>query len=171
MKNHMDLFDTCVYAFRGENSILEEKDIGICGDIASVLTPPGTATAMKGFQGCPYTNTAFDFEVRIDGERVKTDSWKWLPNAIYREGVTENFALETVTAVVPGVRAVVQKLTVTNLTAAALEMPLSVAYRGVTRYEQVWKFGIPKPEKDNRDNYIDNKSEFIISSVADGAAV
>lgn len=170
MECYMDLFDSCVFAFDGKNSILEDKDIGICADIASMLTPPSSVTAMHGFQGCPYTNTAFDFEVRIDGEKVKCSNWKWLPNAIFREGVVEKFALSTVTAVVPGVRAVVQKVTVQNLTQENLTMPLSVAYRGVTRYEETWKFKIPDALKDCRDNYINDENPRILSSVYAGAA-
>lgn len=170
MKAYMELFDTCVFAFDGKNSILEDKDIGICADIASILTPPSSVSAMKGFQGCPYTNTAFDFEVRVDGEKVKCDSWKWLPNAILRRGSAKHFSMDTVTAVVPGIRAVVQKVTVKNLTETTLTIPLSVAYRGVTRKEETWKFKIPDPVKDNRDNYIENDSACIISSVVDGAA-
>lgn len=170
MKEYMFLFDTCVFAFDGKNSILEDKDIGICADIASMLTPPSSVTAMKGFQGCPYTNTAFDFEVRVDGEKVKCDSWKWLPNAILRRGAAEQFSMESVTAVVPGIRAVVQKITVQNLTQKPLAMPLSVAYRGVTRKEESWKFGIPKPEKDCRDNYIEDNNEYTLSSVFEGTA-
>lgn len=170
MKTYMNLFDICVFAFDGSNSILEEKDIGICADIASMLTPPSATTAMKGFQGCPYTNTGFDFLIRLDGENVSTDSWKWLPNAIYRQGKTENFTLETVTAVVPGVRAVVQKLTVKNLTTEDLTVPLSVAYRGVTRKEETWKFKIPDGEKDCRDHYIVDEDPQVLSSVCNGAA-
>ena len=170
MPTYMDLFDSCVFAFDGKNSILEDKNIGICADIASMLTPPSSVTAMKGFQGCPYTNTAFDFDLWIDGEKVKCDSWKWLPNAILRWGNTKKFAVQTVTAVVPGIRAAVQKVTVKNLTETSLTMPLSVAYRGVTRREETWKFKIPEGEKDCRDNYIDDLNPQMLSSVCDGAA-
>ena len=170
MHTYMDLFDSCVFAFDGRSSILEDKDIGICADIASMLTPPSSVTAMKGFQGCPYTNTAVDFEVRIDGEKVLCDGWKWLPNAILRRGKTERFSVESVTAVVPGIRAVVQKITVQNLTGDILTMPLSVAYRGVTRKEETWKFKIPDGAKDCRDNYINDEAFQVLSSVCDGAA-
>ena len=170
MKPYMSLFDTCVFAFDGKNSILEDKDIGICANIASMLTPPTTVAAMKGFQGCPYTNTAFDFDLWLDGEKVKCSSWKWLTNAIVRQGSAEKFAVETVTAVVPGIRAVVQKVTVKNRTEKALTMPLSVAYRGVTRREENWKFKIPDPDKDCRDNYVDCGNPYMLSSVVAGAA-
>ena len=84
MNDYLPLFDTCEYAFDGRDSIMEEKDIGICADIASILTPAHSAAALKCFQGCPYTNTGFDLDVRIDGEMLRAEGWKWLPNAILR---------------------------------------------------------------------------------------
>ena len=50
-------------------SIPARRNIGICADIASMLTPESSVSAMKCFQGCPYTNTAFDFDLRFDGEK------------------------------------------------------------------------------------------------------
>ena len=170
MSKFVNLFDTCVYAYDGKYSILEDKDIGICADIASMLTPPSSVTAMKGFQGCPYTNTTFSFDLWIDGEKVKCDGWKWLPNAIFRWGNTQNFTVQTVTAMVPGIRAAVQKVTVKNLTETNLSIPLSVAYRGVTRKEENWKFKIPDGEKDCRDNYIDDVNPQMLSAVCNSAA-
>lgn len=170
MNLHMDLFDTCVFAFDGKNSILEDKDIGIAANLASVLTPPATVAAMKGFQGCPYTNTAFDFSLWLNGQQVKCQDWKWLPNAIWRRGSAGQFSVDTVTAVVPNIRAVVQKVTVKNLTDATLVMPLIVAYRGVTRKEDTWKFGVPKAEKDSRENYTADEDPQILSCMANGCA-
>ena len=170
MKSYMEQFDSCVFAFDGKNSILEDKDIGICADIASMRTPPSTVTAMQGFQGCPYTNTGFDFDVWLDGEKVAVNAWKWLPNAILRRGKTKSFAVETVTAVVPGLRAVVQKVTLRNLTDSALTVPVSVAYRGVARKEEIWKFKTPDAVKDCRDYYIDDENAQMLSSVCEGVA-
>ena len=109
MERYLNYFQNCVYAFRSEDNILEEKDLGIVADIASVLTPWRSVTALSTFQGCPYTNTGFDLDVRLGGERVKCARWDWLPNAIYREGNTPLFAVKTLTAVVPGMRTLVQK--------------------------------------------------------------
>ena len=59
MQAYMELFEKSVYAFDGKDNILEDKNIGICANVASVLTSPHTVTGMEGFQGCPYTNTGF----------------------------------------------------------------------------------------------------------------
>jgi len=170
MKNYKDFFDSCVYAFDGKDNILEEKDIGICGDIASILTPWRSVTAMNCFQGCPYTNTAFELDVKTDGESIKCDEWKWLPNAILRRGRSKSFTAETLTAVVPASRSVVQKITLTNNLKNELTFPLAIMYRGKTRKEDIWKFPIPKPEKDSQTNYSVSENGRILSSVADGAS-
>ena len=84
MKNYMKHFDECIFAFDGENNIMESHNLGICSDISSILTPDTSVSAMKSFQGCPYTNTALDFDVRFRGERLKVKNFKWLPNAMPR---------------------------------------------------------------------------------------
>ena len=153
MKPYEDSFSQCVYAFDGKDNIMEEKDLGICADIASMLTPEYSVSAMECQQGCPYTNTAFRFEVRLDGERVKCDGWKWLPNAMLRWGQSRDFKVESLTAVIPGTRTTVQKLTVTNTTQEPLQIPLQVMYRGRSYRQEEWKFAIPKAEKGDRNAY------------------
>ena len=167
MKIYADYFSRCVYAFDSKDNIMEEKDLGICADIASMLTPEYSVSAMECQQGCPYTNTGFRFEVRLDGERVKCDGWKWLPNAMLRWGTSRNYKVKTLTAVIPGTRTTVQKLTVTNLTQEPLQIPLQVMYRGHARRQEEWKFSIPKAEKGDRYAYSSNGR--ILTYRGDGA--
>ena len=94
MKSYMKHFDECVFAFDGKDNIMESHNIGICSDISSLLTPDTSVSAMKSFQGCPYTNTALDFDVRYHGERVKVRDWHWLPNAMWRKGEIDGYRLK-----------------------------------------------------------------------------
>jgi len=165
---YMELFDNCVYSFHSKNNILEEKDIGICSDIASILTPESSVAAMNCFQGCPFSNTGFYFDVRVDGEKVKSKIWKWLPNAIYRQGCTDAFQMDTLTAVVPGKRTVVQKIVLINKTDKEIVAPLQVMYRGRTRKEENWEFLIPCEEKSLLSDY--SAQDRMLSAVADGLA-
>lgn len=170
MKDYLKLFDSCVYAFDGRYNILEEKNIGICADICSMLTPEHSVSAMNCFQGCPYTNTPFCFDIKFDGEQIKATNWKWLPSAILREGKSEQFSLTTLTAAIPASRSVVQKVTITNLTDCETRFPLTVMYRGKTIYLEDWRFFIPKPAPDSRSNYSVSEDGKMLSSVADGAS-
>jgi len=177
MKNYKEHFESSVYAFRSEKNILDEKDLGIVSNVASVMTPWRSVSALSCFQSCPYTNTAFDFDVIIDGETVRADSWTWLPNAILRRGEVEAFSAETVSAVVPDSGTVVQKLTLINKTGKALNVPLQIAYRGGARREDTWTFKIPAAEKAPRDAYsfdgellscVTGDAGFFITSSLDG---
>ena len=143
MQNYMEHFEENRYRFASKANILEEKDLGICTDISSMLTPWKSVAAMTCFQGCPYTCTAFQFDIRFDGERINGEDWVWLPNAILRRGSSDAISVESVTAVVPGMRAAVQKLTVINLKQQAQTFPLTVLYRGKARREEIWNFSIP----------------------------
>ena len=51
MKNYEAHFWTNKFCFSSENNILEEKDLGICADIASILTTESSVAAMNCFQG------------------------------------------------------------------------------------------------------------------------
>ena len=166
--DYMKKFDLCRFAYDGKDNILEAKDIGIAADIASILTPFSSVSAMNCFQACPYTNTAFDFNVIIDGEKARCDGWKWLPNAIKRWGETKSFKIETLSAVIPASRTVIQKITLTGKGDSANTLPLSVMFRGKTRMETRWEFPIPSPERLGRKSYTSENN--ILSLAEDGAA-
>lgn len=168
MKEYRKIFQTSIFRFESKDNIMEEKDLGICADISSMLTPEHSVAAMNCFQGCPYTNTGFRFDLVLDGEKAKSEGWVWLPNAMYRHGKTSNFALETVTAVIPGMRTAVMKVTVTGNGKETVMVPLQVEYRGKTRKEEEWAFSIPKAEKGSLEGY--TVEDRMLSHVEEGMA-
>jgi len=168
MKNFEAYFDNNIFAFDGEKNILIDEHIGIASDIASILTPYSSAAALKCFQGIPYTCTPFDLDVRINGEKIDCTSWKWLPCAVLRNGKTPDFTVKTLTAIVPQSRTVIIKLTVRNDGAAA-RVPLTVMYRGLTRFEESWTFPIPKFGKLPRLSFTDEDG--ILSLTNEGASL
>ena len=154
MKKYESLFETNIYRFDGEKSILEDKDLGICTDIASVLTPGSYVTVCDCFQGCPYTDTGFHLDIITDGERrVKTQKWVWLPNAMLRTGSTDNFDIESITAVIPGTRAFVLKITYKSKSDEDITVPLQAEYRSNPRKESNWKFSIPEARLGKLSDY------------------
>ena len=168
LKRYEELFETNIYRFGSRDNILEEKDLGICADIASMLTPEYSVAAMNCFQGCPYTNTGFQFDVRVDGEKAKCDNWKWLPNAMYRHGSTSNFNIDTITAVIPGMRTVVLKMTINGNGGGDFRVPIQVSYRGKTRMEEQWEFSIPSARKCSLEAYRANGR--ILTATEEGMA-
>ena len=76
--------------------------------------------------------------------------------------------MDTVTAVVPGMRTTVMKLVVNNKSGKELTMPLQVEYRGHTRKEDNWKFPIPAAGKGSLDAYAADGR--VLSAVEHGLA-
>ncbi len=145
MDRFEERFEESAYAYSGERCILEDKDLGICADVASVRTPTYSAAAAESFQGCPYTDTGFSLEAVVDGERVRAEEWKWLPNAMLRSGRTPDFTVRSLIAVVPGTRRFVMRVVLENHRAAPRTVPLRLAWRTDPRREETWEFSIPQP--------------------------
>ncbi len=145
--DYMSIFDSCCFAFKSENNILEEKDLGITSDISSLLTPERSVSSVECFQGCPYTASRFSLELRIGGERIPARSWKWLPSAMLRFGESKGFKVETLTAMVPGTRAFVMKVKIINKLGEDKTLPITLSYCGNARKEDEWVFYIPIDDK------------------------
>lgn len=158
MERYNSYFENSIYAFKGEFSILEEKDLGICTDISSLRTPEYSVAAADCFQGCPYTDTGFHLDVVTNGERVKVKEWVWLPNAMKRVGEVADFTVETVTAVVPKSRRFVIGVTYKNKTSKVLTLPFQIEYTANPRYESNWDFLGPQTAKNLVTNTIPQKN-------------
>ena len=172
----LDTIRQNIFYFNNEGNILQNKFVGICADVASVMTPEHSVFALNTLQGCPVTNTAFEMEVRIDGETIKAQNWHWVPSAIVREGKCGIWEVETLTAVAISKRGVVQKVRVTNTSENRVTAPIQIQYKGHTRYENVWAFDMPAKGNifdvtyQQKDNMVIAKSgdcSYIITSSLD----
>lgn len=144
MKNY-DIFNTNIFAFHSCDNIMDSEDLGICSNMASMITQEYSVAALESFQGCPYTNSGFRFDVRVNGERFRVDKWDWLPNAIRRHGAYKALEVESITVMSYGAREAVMKLKITNNGNYDLCVPLQIQFDGCVRYDDTWTFSIPKP--------------------------
>lgn len=168
MKDYTTVFDSCIYTFESKNNIMDEKDLGICSNIASVLTPERSVTLLQGMQGCPYTATSFFSDVIIAGERVRAHTWRWLPNVMLRFGKGRDIEIESLSVVVPDTRTIVQKISVRNLTDKDINAPVALMYRGGIRKQEEWIFPIPVKEDCTRDDF--KEEDGILTYEKNGAA-
>lgn len=131
------------FRFNAADSILHEKDLGIAGDMMTVLTPENAACMIRGLQRCPWSASNFSLEFRIDGERIVGRDWVWLPNIIKRHGCTGGWEAKTLTMLPPETDICLMRLELTNHTGKSVAAPLQVIIRGSARYEDRWEFGVP----------------------------
>ena len=59
MKNYIEYYKNNPFTYNSKRSILEEKDIGISADIASMMTPPASVSVEI---------TGDTFKVTLDGK-------------------------------------------------------------------------------------------------------
>jgi len=133
-------FKESKFAFSKEKNILCDGHLGISGNKLSVLTPESSVGKVNCLQACPYTNSAFKMDIRIGGERVAANNWRWLPNAMLRCGETNKYRLETIAAIPNDMRCVIFSFTIENKTQQTLCEPITVEYRGVARRLNDWTF-------------------------------
>lgn len=153
MKEYISHFKNSIYKFQSEKNILEEKDLGICADIASLRTPEYSFAACDCFQGCPLTDTGFHFDLILNGEKISAKSWEWLPSAMRRFGSFDNFDAESLTVVAKGSRTAVQKITLKNKTYKSFTISVQAEYRSNPRKEDDWFFLIPEAKRGKAENY------------------
>lgn len=144
MKSY-DIFNSNIFAFHSCENIMDSKDLGICSNMASMITQEYSVAALENFQGCPYTGTGFRFDVRVKGERFRVDEWDWLPNAIRRHGRYKELEVESVTVMSYGMREAVMKLQIKNHGNDDLCVPIQLQFGGCIRYNYLWEFDIPAP--------------------------
>ena len=166
MKDYMKYFDECVYAFESKNNIINGEKLGITSTIVSVMTSDRSVCNLNTINACPYTNTGMSFDLRIGGELVKVDSWRWLPTAMYRVGETEELSVSTLAVTIHNGRGAVLKVNLKNKTAEEIKFPIAAAYRGVSSYLDNWNFCIPEPTKSKLEYYFSDGD--IIGSSLDG---
>lgn len=169
MNTYMDYFENSVYRFTNEKNILEDRHIGICTDVASLRTPPYSVAACDCFQGCPYGDPGFHLDIIIDGQRrIRPREWTWLPNAMLRRGSADDFDVETITAVIPGMRTFVLKVTISDKSGKTSIVPLMAEYRSNPRWEELWDFSGPLFIKGSLDSY-KGKDNFLASETETAA--
>ena len=153
MKSYINYFDNCVYSFESKKSVISGEKLGITSTIASVMTGDKSVCDLHTINACPYTATDMSFDVRLDGEKIKVDRWRWLPTAILREGECDGFTAKTLATLIHNGRGAVLKVELLNKTEKEKRIPLAVMYRGVAKYLDNWNFCIPDPEKSLLEYY------------------
>ena len=153
MKSYMNYFDNCVYSFESKKSVISGEKLGITSTIASVMTGEKSVCDLHTINACPYTATDMSFDIRLDGEKIKVDRWRWLPTAILREGECDGFTAKTLATLIHNGRGAVLKVELLNKTEKEKRIPLAVMYRGVAKYLDNWNFCIPDPEKSLLEYY------------------
>ena len=158
------------FKFESKDGIIKPQHLGISGNRCLVTTPFNYVTDLESLQAPPYANTGFRSEVKIGGESVKCSEYTWRVNLIERKGKCRDFEVNSLTVIPPYKNAVIEEITVKNVSGRQQNIPLELWYNGNTEYLQDWVFLIPKVLKPEAEEKIFENNRLILKN-SDGASL
>ncbi len=132
------------FDFGNERNILLEKDMGIKNDLITTGIRYSTLFSIEGLFAPPYVSSDFIFNMRVYGEKVKTDRFTWYPFAIERFGNVNGLEVQSLVFAAGKRRSIIIKATLINPTADDMIVPLQVDYHGGVDYLHLWEFTYAK---------------------------
>lgn len=132
-----------IFALEGRDNILREEHFGIKGFMLTASVPYRDALSVRGLWAPPYASSDFVLEVRLDGEKVPTERYRWNGNECRREGRLGHLRVESVLVAPMQQRALVLQFGVTNNASQSVEVPVQMAIRGAVDEVSFWEFAGP----------------------------
>lgn len=145
-----------MFAISGDQLITDEEHFGIVNGHLSVgVNYRGIAT-LSGLYAPPYASSDFFLELRVFGEKIRTEQYIWRPNEVRRKGSYGAIDVSTSTLLLTGQRAGVLTVTFHNRAAKAQNIPVQLNISGDLSandgrisldFVKDWGFNRPNTEK------------------------
>ncbi|HEY7302986.1 MAG TPA: hypothetical protein VH601_02640 [Bryobacteraceae bacterium] len=119
-----------VFAIPGDRLITAEEHFGIINGHLSVGVNHDDVAALSGFFAAPYASSDLLVELRIFGEKVRTERYDWRPNEVRRKGSSGGIDVTTSALLLTGRRAGVLSITLHNGGASARQVPVQFNISG-----------------------------------------
>ena len=159
----------------GKNILLEEKDLGVFNGMLTVNVPYSNVLAVRGMWAPPYLSSDFLCEVRLFGESVKSDGYKWSPREVCRNGSIKGIKIESKLTLADGCRGAILSFTLTNATNKAITVPVNLNMSGTIARNEVWDFfkqlSTPKTWDDTSNNCVFSEKDGAIVWGNDAGAI
>lgn len=153
-----------LFALDGKRNLMKEEHFGIInGHISSGIHYRDIGT-LSGLYAPPYASSDFLLELRLFGEKVPTDSYRWYPFEVTREGRLNNVNVSSSTILINGERAILLRITLLNQTEERLNVPLQLCILGGLDYVERWDF--LRPDARNATNTRVAEGEMVRSNKA-----
>jgi hypothetical protein len=135
------------FALSGERNIMDEEHFGIANGRATVGVNYLDVASISGFFAPPYASSDFLLELRLFGEKVRTQKYTWYPSEVQQDGLVHGIAVSTSTVLAPGERGGAIEISLVNTGSQAALVPVQVNITGSLDYITVWDFARPATDK------------------------
>ena len=128
-------------------NIMEEGHFGVVNGRISAGIPHRTLLAVRGLYAPPFASSDFALDVRLFGERVPASDYRWYPVEVRRAGLVRGVQVNSETVLAQGRRALLVRLSLTNLTKNPIAVPIQIEASGSLDHVRFWGFARPSTEK------------------------
>jgi len=142
-----------LFAISGDQLITGEEHFGIINGHLSVGVNYQDVGILSGLFAPPYASSDFYFELRIFGEKVRTERYDWHPNEVRRKGAFGAINVSTSMLLLTGMRAGVLAVTFYNSATRAQKVPVQLNISGDlsqndcrTSFDDVKNWGFSRPD-------------------------
>jgi len=132
------------FALDGSRIITEERHFGIVSGMLTARIPHQDALTVGGLWAPPYVSSNFRLAVSLFDQAAGTEHYTWHPFQVERTGTVRSVTVESVTTLIPGARAGVMRVTLTNGENELRTVPVTVTASGTLDRADRWEFGAPE---------------------------
>jgi hypothetical protein len=165
----MDLEEyTRRFGIDSEANIIEDAHFGIVNGHITANVMHSNILSFRSLFAPPFASSNFNFEGYICGEKVRSQSYSWLPFQVRRQGEIADVQLESKITLIAGERALVFELKAHNKNSSSKVLSFDFDISGGLDYVTNWDFAKPIADKTCR---LIHKSTFMICRNDTGAIV
>jgi hypothetical protein len=144
-----------LFSMDGRDIITAPEHLGITNGKLTIGTPGGQAGRLDGLWAPPFVGSDFTLRVEVFGKEIPTPIVQWWPFKIEQRGKVDGLQVSATTVLVPGQRAGLVAIALSNATLNTLEAPLAFKTHGTLDYREFWEFAqarssaLTKPNSEN----------------------
>ncbi len=139
------------FALDGAKNIMKEENFGIINGHITCRVNYQDVGTFSGLFAPPYASSNFLVELRLFGEIVPTQRYRWYPFEVRREGAINDVEVHTSLVLLRDKRAGLLKVTLRNTTDKAVQVPVQLHIQGNLNYIQKWEFARPVSKQSTRN--------------------
>jgi len=139
-----------VFGIDGRRCITDEPHLGVKGAMLTTNVTYRDVLSLRGLWAPPYSSSNFRLQVRLCGETIPTEDYRWNGNECRRWGRLGDLSVESDTIVPMDRRLAVIHCTVTNHDCGPVDVPVQIDLRGGAEYVSFWEFQCPDSAEEAR---------------------
>jgi hypothetical protein len=132
------------FGIKAADNIMEEEHFGLVNGRLTCGVNHRSVLTLSGLWAPPYVNSDFFLGLRLNGEKIPTSDYQWLPWEIHQQGEISGIEVVGEVILVADRRAALCVLALENKSSAKRQIKLQWEVAGTLDYAGLWEFQRPK---------------------------